>query len=250
MDVETAYSRFQADPFYIIQSRRYLFSRPIESVTSLDRDSIRCWCKSVKEAELTSKKREELMSKHRRSTLHHYFKKAVSQPIRWNRSKPNPLYRPAFSSEYYKRNDSRSSEKTLRHGKSMSGKVIKDSIKLWCSSSKKAGLTSQQRSTQNPTRAQIAGNTQTRSNGDIVHKWRDLQPKRYRKGVVNRKMANKQSPGSTLTRIRDKIKMRSLQAYGFGSVALPVFGISPPRPQADSNSQRVDYSGTYVSPAP
>jgi hypothetical protein len=56
MKVETAYSRFQSDPFYIIQSRRYLFSRPIESVTSLDRDSMTCWCKSVREAELTLKK--------------------------------------------------------------------------------------------------------------------------------------------------------------------------------------------------
>jgi hypothetical protein len=84
MDVETAYSRFRADPFYIIQSIRYLFSRPIESVTSLDRVSIRCWSKSVKEAELTSKKREELMSKHRRSTLHHYFKKADYKTISGN----------------------------------------------------------------------------------------------------------------------------------------------------------------------
>jgi hypothetical protein len=250
MDVETAYSRFSADPFYIIQSRRYPFSRPIESVTSLDRDSIRCWCKSVKEAKLTSKKREELMNKHRRSTLHHYFKKVVSQPIRGNRSKSNPLYRPAFSREYYKTNDSRSSKKTLRHGKSMSRRVIQDSFKLWCSSSRKAGLTPQPRSTQNPTRAQMAGNAQPQAIEDIVHKWRDLQPKRYRKGVVNRKITNKQSPETTLTRMRDKIKMRCLQAYGFGPVTLPVFGTSPPRPQADSNSRRVDYSGTYVSPAP
>jgi hypothetical protein len=191
------------------------------------------------------------MSKHRRSTLHHYFKKADYKTISGNWGQPNPLFHPAFSSEYYKRNDSRSSKKSLGHGQSMCVKAAnKESIKFWCPSSKKADLTSQLRSTQNPTRAQIAGKNQPRSNGNIVHKRWDLQPKRYRKGAANSKVTKKQSPGSTLTKIRDKIKMRCLQAYGFGFAALLVLGTSPPRPQADSNSRRVDYSGTYVSPVP
>jgi len=144
MEVETAYSRFLSDPFYIIHSRRNLFSRPIESVTALDRISIRCWCKSVKEAELTSQKRKELLSKHQRSTLHHYFKKADSKATSRNRGQPSPLFHPPFSVEYYKRNDSRSSKKSLGHGHSTSAKAVnKDSIKFWCTSLKKADLTSQ-----------------------------------------------------------------------------------------------------------
>ncbi len=66
--------------------------------------------------------------------------------------------------------------------------VNKESIKFWCPSSKKADLTSQLRSTQNPTRAQIAGKNQPRSNGKIVHNRRDLQPNRYKKGAANNKV--------------------------------------------------------------
>jgi hypothetical protein len=84
------------------------------------------------------------MSKHRRSTLHHYFKKADSKTTSGNRGQRNPLFHPAFSVEYYKRNDSCSSKKSLGHGQSMSVKAVnKESIKFWCPLSKKADLTSQ-----------------------------------------------------------------------------------------------------------
>jgi hypothetical protein len=59
------FAKFESDPHCIPEARRYLFNRPISSILSLDRDSLKCWCSSVKEAELTAKQREELCYKMR-----------------------------------------------------------------------------------------------------------------------------------------------------------------------------------------
>ncbi len=49
------FAKFESDPHCIPEARRYLFNKPISSILSLDRDSLRCWCSSDKEAELTAK---------------------------------------------------------------------------------------------------------------------------------------------------------------------------------------------------
>lgn len=58
-EVDAAYTQYSEDPHYIIQSRRFLFSRPKESVKALDRNSLKCWCLLAKEAELTTQQRTE-----------------------------------------------------------------------------------------------------------------------------------------------------------------------------------------------
>jgi len=53
---------------------------------------------------------------------------------------------------------------------------------------------------------------------------------------------------SQKSKIKGGLKMRRLQSYGFGRTTEP--SKAPPRPQADSNFIRVDYSSTYISQVP
>jgi hypothetical protein len=51
-DTEEALLRYASDVHCIIQLRSYLFAKPIESIKALNRDSLKCWCLSIEEAEL------------------------------------------------------------------------------------------------------------------------------------------------------------------------------------------------------
>jgi hypothetical protein len=101
LEAEAAYSGYADDPHYISHSRRWLFDKPVESIKSLDHDSLHFWCLSVREAELTNIQRANLERKKKYGTLHSYFQPVGDRPIHPNRSPKASLFTPPFSKKYY-----------------------------------------------------------------------------------------------------------------------------------------------------
>jgi hypothetical protein len=76
----------------------------MEATSSMDKDGLACWIKSVEEALLTREHRDQLEAVHLRSTLHHFFK-----PGRCSLKSKTPkqyiplLWDAPFSAKYYQR---------------------------------------------------------------------------------------------------------------------------------------------------
>jgi len=102
--IKELYFQFREDPFMVPHTRSHLFNKPMEATSSMDKDGLACWIKSVEEAILTREHRDQLEAVHLRSTLHHFFK---SRSCR-HKSKIRKRYIPTlwdapFSAKYYQR---------------------------------------------------------------------------------------------------------------------------------------------------
>ena len=128
-DVDAAYSCYTADPHCITQLRRYLFNKPSESIESLDRDSLKCWCLSVAEAEFSTEQQAELHHKQKWNTLHHYFQSTDATILQYT-TDPHCI----TQSRRYLFNKPSESIKSLD----------RDSLKCWCLSIMEAELSTEQ----------------------------------------------------------------------------------------------------------
>jgi len=102
--IKELYFQFREDPFMVPHTRSHLFNKPMEATSSMDKDGLACWIKSVEEAILTREHRDQLEAVHLRSTLHHFFK---SRSCR-HKSKIRKRYIPTlwdapFSAKYYQK---------------------------------------------------------------------------------------------------------------------------------------------------
>jgi hypothetical protein len=100
--VQELYSQFQKDPFILPQSRSHLFNKPIQVISSMDRDGMTCWIKSIEEALLTREHRDRLEAVHLKSTLFRFFQltRRSSNPKAAKRYVPS-LWAAPFSSKHY-----------------------------------------------------------------------------------------------------------------------------------------------------
>jgi hypothetical protein len=115
--VQELYSQFQKDPFMLPQSRSHLFNKPVQAISSMDRDGMTCWIKSIEEALLTREHRDQLEAVHLKSALFRFF-----QPARrsWNPKVAKryvlSLWAAPFSSKYYQQtNRTRWKPRASRH---------------------------------------------------------------------------------------------------------------------------------------
>jgi hypothetical protein len=102
--IKELYFQFREDPFMVPHTRSHLFNKPMEATSSMDKDGLACWIKSVEEAILTREHRDQLEAVHLRSTLHHFFKSGGCR----HKSKIRKRYIPTlwdapFSAKYYQR---------------------------------------------------------------------------------------------------------------------------------------------------
>jgi len=102
--IKELYFQFREDPFMVPHTRSHLFNKPMEATSSMDKDGLACWIKSVEEAILTREHRDQLEAVHLRSTLHHFFKSGSCR----HKSKIRKRYIPTlwdapFSAKYYQR---------------------------------------------------------------------------------------------------------------------------------------------------
>lgn len=115
--VQELYSQFQKDPFMLPQSRSHLFNKPIQVISSMDRDGMTCWIKSIEEALLTREHRDRLEAVHLKSTLFRFFQltRRSSNPKAAKRYVPS-LWAAPFSSKHYQQtNHTRRKPRALRH---------------------------------------------------------------------------------------------------------------------------------------
>jgi hypothetical protein len=102
--IKELYFQFREDLFMVPHTRSHLFNKPMEATSSMDKDGLACWIKSVEEAILTREHRDQLEAVHLRSTLHHFFKSGRCS----HKSKTLKRYIPTlwdapFSAKYYQR---------------------------------------------------------------------------------------------------------------------------------------------------
>jgi hypothetical protein len=102
--IKELYFQFREDPFMVPHTRSHLFNKPMEATSSMDKDGLACWIKSVEEAILTREHRDKLEAVHLKSTIYHFFKTRS----RCHKSKIRKRYIPKlwdapFSARYYQR---------------------------------------------------------------------------------------------------------------------------------------------------
>ena len=95
-EAKSWYRKYEADPYIIPGTRRYLLNKPVSSISLMNRNSLKCWCSLVKEAELTAEQREELLYKQQQHTLHHYFKAQQSRHTNTGSKHKPSIFSPVF----------------------------------------------------------------------------------------------------------------------------------------------------------
>jgi hypothetical protein len=119
-DVIDLYEQFHTDPYMMPNTRNYLFNKPLATTLAMDKDSIACWIKSVKEGIYTREHRKRLAQERLKRTIHNFFqRKALRGKLGTNSLS---LWKAPFSTSYYskhfttaRRSSSNSSNKKFRN---------------------------------------------------------------------------------------------------------------------------------------
>jgi hypothetical protein len=98
-EVTKLYEQFQTDPYMLPHTRRYLFNKPLNVTLAMEKESMACWIKSVKEGIYTREHQERLAQAQIKRTTHNFFKNKVIHGKLRNTT--TSVWKAPFSTSYY-----------------------------------------------------------------------------------------------------------------------------------------------------
>jgi hypothetical protein len=234
--VRTHFQTFQEDPHCVPGSHSHLFNRGLDRTLNLRRDTMACWLHSVDEAIATQLHRQQ----HSTRKITTYFPPRPRCPPKVG--SPASLWHPPFSASYYVQKPP--TTKSRKH-RPRSGPLYRHPAYQRCSSHPPKANTSA--FPRPPSHSGLLSGTNTSSAIRPLRSTKHLKAIQSgnshvpRSAPKRRTKHRKPSPARlTLTQLGFTIRQRP-------QAPLP---LRLSRRQLDQESQRTDYSGTYVSSTP